>query len=362
MHNVNSDIRTSSTLSSNFYSSKKKFKEVIDKIFAKSWHLITDDTHFDEENYVYPFILMDNVLPEPLFLIKNKNGIECFSNVCTHRGNILVKSPGKIHKTINCNYHGRSFDTNGNFLFMPCTEGMENFPSNKDDLPKISTKQWNQFIFTSLEPKFIFEDLIVDVDARVGWMPVKDFVFRKDLSNEYLINANWTLYCDNYLEGFHIPFIHKDLNEVLNYEEYSVECFKYSNLQIGYAKDKDLCFDLPKSSIDYGKNIAAYYFWLFPNIMLNFYPWGLSVNIIKPLSNGKTKVNFYSYVWKEELLDKGAGADVNKIELEDQEVVTSVQMGVSSRLYKSGRFSPNMEQGVHHFHTIIKDFMYENDK
>ncbi|GIS08480.1 MAG: hypothetical protein CM15mP112_05920 [Flavobacteriales bacterium] len=245
---------------------------------------------------------------------------------------------------------------------MPCTEGMENFPSNKDDLPKISTKQWNQFIFTSLEPKFIFEDLIVDVDARVGWMPIKDFVFRKDLSNEYLINANWTLYCDNYLEGFHIPFIHKDLNEVLNYEEYSVECFKYSNLQIGYAKDKDLCFDLPKSSIDYGKNIAAYYFWLFPNIMLNFYPWGLSVNLIKPLSNGKTKVNFYSYVWKEELLDKGAGADVNKVELEDQEVVTSVQMGVSSRLYKSGRFSPNMEQGVHHFHTIIKDFIYENDK
>ena len=59
---------------------------------------------------------MDNVLPEPLFLIKNKNGIECFSNVCTHRGNILVKSPGKIHETINCNYHGRSFDANGNFF------------------------------------------------------------------------------------------------------------------------------------------------------------------------------------------------------------------------------------------------------
>jgi len=131
---------------------------------------------------------------------------------------------------------------------------------------------------------------------------------------------------------------------------------------LGYGKDNELCFDLPESSIDYGEKIAAYYFWLFPNIMLNFYPWGLSINIIKPLSKDKTKVNFYSYVWNEDFLNKGAGADVNKVEIEDQEVVTSVQKGVNSRLYKSGRFSPNMEQGVHHFHTIIKNFMSNNDK
>tara|TARA_B100001093_G_scaffold520485_1_gene616622 strand:- start:56980 stop:58068 length:1089 start_codon:yes stop_codon:yes gene_type:complete len=362
MLNVNNDIEVSSTLSSKFYSSKEIFNEVVENIFVTSWHLISDDSYFVEENYAFPFFLMDKVLPEPLFLVKNKNGIECFSNVCTHRGNILIKKYGKINKTINCNYHGRSFDNMGNFLFMPCTERMKNFPTKRDNLPKISTSKWNQFIFTSLNPKFSLNDLTKDVDKRVGWMPISDFVYRKDLSNKYIINANWTLYCDNYLEGFHIPFIHKDLNNVLNYEEYSVECFKYSSLQIGYGKDNELCFDLPESSIDYGKKIAAYYFWLFPNIMLNFYPWGLSINIIKPLSKDQTKVNFYSYVWNEDLLNKGAGADVNKVEIEDQEVVTSVQKGVNSRLYKSGRFSPDMEQGVHHFHTIIKNFMSNNDE
>jgi len=362
MLNVNNDIEVSSTLSSKFYSSQDIFNEVVENIFVTSWHLISDDSYFVEENYAFPFLLMDEVLPEPLFLVKNKNGIECFSNVCTHRGNILIKKHGKIKKTISCNYHGRTFDNMGNFLFMPCTERMKNFPTKRDNLPKISTSKWNQFIFTSLNPKFSLNDLTKDVDKRVDWMPISDFVYRKDLSNEYIINANWTLYCDNYLEGFHIPFIHKDLNNVLNYEEYSVECFKYSSLQIGYGKDNELCFDLPESSIDYGKKIAAYYFWLFPNIMLNFYPWGLSINIIKPLSKDKTKVNFYSYVWNEDFLNKGAGADVNKVEIEDQEVVTSVQKGVNSRLYKSGRFSPNMEQGVHHFHTIIKNFMSNNDK
>ena len=116
-------------------------------------------------------------------------------------------------------------------------------------------------------------------------------------------------------------------------------------------------FNLPKESKDYGKKIAAYYFWLFPNIMLNFYPWGLSVNIITPLSVNKTRIQFKTYVWKEDLLNKGAGADVNKVELEDQEIVRKVQKGVNSRLYKRGRFSPTMEQGVHHFHNLIRQFI-----
>ena len=117
MLNVNKDIEISSTLSSEFYSSQDIFNEVVENIFVTSWHLISDDSYFGEENYAFPFFLMDEVLPEPLFLVKNKNGIECFSNVCTHRGNILIKKHGKIKKTISCNYHGRSFDNMGNFLY-----------------------------------------------------------------------------------------------------------------------------------------------------------------------------------------------------------------------------------------------------
>ena len=94
--------------------------------------------------------------------------------------------------------------------------------------------------------------------------------------------------------------------------------------------------------------------------MFNFYPWGLSMNIITPLSFNKTRVEFRSYVWNEELLNTGAGADVNKVELEDQEIIKRVQKGVKSRLYKSGRFSPEMEKGVHHFHRLIQRFMDSN--
>ena len=64
-----------------------------------------------------------------------------------------------------------------------------------------------------------------------------------------------------------------------------------------------------------------------------------------------------SYVWDESKLDMGAGADLHKVELEDEEVVQQVQKGVSSRFYSHGRFSPKMEKGVHHFHTLISDFI-----
>ncbi|MAW20969.1 MAG: choline monooxygenase [Flavobacteriales bacterium] len=361
MENIKENIEESCTLPSSFYSSQSIFYKTIDKIFVKSWQFIIEDVTLSSINSAYPFTLIDAVLPEPLFLVRNDKGIECYSNVCTHRGNLLIDKPCLLKQSIVCGYHGRSFDFSGKFLSMPETKGMKNFPCKRDDLPKVNCSQWNQFVFTSLDPLFSLDALFYDIEQRVGWMPVKDFVYRKELSKEYTIDANWALYCDNYLEGFHIPFIHKELNSVLNYKDYEVEVFPYSSLQIGYGKNEDDCFDLPESSADFGKNIAAYYFWLFPNIMMNFYPWGLSMNIITPLSFNKTKIEFRCYVWNEELLNVGAGADVNKVELEDQEIIRKVQSGINSRLYKHGRFSPNMEKGVHHFHRLIQKFMSSSE-
>ena len=357
MKKIDIDIAKAATLQGEFYASNKNFNITLEKIFSRNWQFITDDSKLKENKAAFPFQFLSDLLPEPLVLINNEGDIICFSNVCTHRGNILINEPCVIKKHITCGYHGKQFDTCGKFKFMPKTEGMKNFPSIQDDLPELAVAKWRQFVFSSLAPDFKFEELIKDVEERVGWMPIEDFKFREDLSKDYYVKANWALYCDNYLEGFHIPFIHTDLNAVLDFNSYDVETFKYSNLQLGIAKDNDICFDLPRESKDYGIKIAAYYFWLFPNLMLNFYPWGLSVNIITPISVNETKVQFKSYVWDETKLDSGAGADLDKVELEDEEIVQQVQKGVASRFYKHGRFSPSMEQGVHHFHTLISDFM-----
>ena len=357
MKKINKDISIAATLEGDFYTSLEVFEISLEKIFACSWQFVSDDSKLKSDRSAFPFNFLGELLPEPLVVINNNGNINCFSNVCTHRGNILINDPCVVKKNITCGYHGKQFDSCGKFRFMPKTEGMRNFPSKKDNLENIASKKWRQFIFASLIPKFEFIELVKDLENRVGWMPIEDFKYREDLSKDYFVKANWALYCDNYLEGFHIPFIHDDLNSVLDFDNYDVEIFKYSNLQLGIASDDEVCFNLPKDSVDYGRKIAAYYFWLFPNIMLNFYPWGLSVNIITPISVNETKVEFRTYVWDESKLESGAGADLDKVELEDEKVVQDVQKGVSSRFYQNGRFSPKMEKGVHHFHCLISDFM-----
>ena len=129
--------------------------------------------------------------------------------------------------------------------------------------------------------------------------------------------------------------------------------FAWSSLQVGIARDDEDVFDLPPGSPDRGQRVAAYYFWLFPNLMLNVYPWGISVNIVSPLGVDQTRVTFLSYVWDASRLDRGAGAGLDRVEREDEAVVESVQKGVRSRLYDRGRYSPSREQGVHHFHRLL---------
>ena len=103
--------------------------------------------------------------------------------------------------------------------------------------------------------------------------------------------------------------------------------------------------------------MAAYYWWLFPNTMLNFYPWGLSLNFVQPLAPDRTRVSFRGYMRDVSRLAKGAGAELDQVEQEDEAAVESVQRGLRSRLYGRGRYSPSHERGVHHFHRLLCEFM-----
>jgi len=96
---------------------------------------------------------------------------------------------------------------------------------------------------------------------------------------------------------------------------------------------------------------------VFPNMMFNFYPWGLSLNVVKPISVRESKVSFYTYILNESKYNSGAGSNLDTVEFEDEQVVQNVQKGIRSRFYKQGRYSVTREQGTHHFHRIISSFM-----
>ncbi|HEY8928305.1 MAG TPA: aromatic ring-hydroxylating dioxygenase subunit alpha [Mucilaginibacter sp.] len=355
---VDADISKAQTLNTDFYTSREAFEQCREKIFAASWQFIGNTELIKENGDAYPFTLLENYLDEPLLLTKNKSGdINLLSNVCTHRGNIVVDKACKLNN-LRCRYHGRMFDLDGKFVSMPEFKEVKDFPSADDNLPGLPVFKWSKWLFTTLYNRYAPDLFFRDMIERVSWLPLDEFVFEPELSKVFNVNANWALYCENYLEGFHIPFVHAGLNAVIDFGEYATELFfPYSSLQLGLSKTADNCFDLPSTSPDYGKNVAAYYFWVFPNMMFNFYPWGLSVNVVEPVAVDQCRVKFFSYVWDDSKLEKGAGAGLDKVEMEDEEIVENVQRGIRSRFYKHGRYSVTREQGTHHFHRLLAEFM-----
>jgi choline monooxygenase len=168
------------------------------------------------------------------------------------------------------------------------------------------------------------------------------------------VQANWALYVENYLEPFHIAYVHQQsLGGALDYNAYRTELYPQSSLQVGVAAAGEDAFELPSGHADSGTRVAAYYWWLYPGVMLNFYPWGLSLNVVQPLAVNRTRVSFLSYVLDESRRGVGAGADVHRVEMEDEEIVESVQRGLRSRLYHRGRYAPHRETGTHHFHRLL---------
>lgn len=355
---VDPDIAKATTLHSDFYTSQEVFEQCREKIFAPSWQFIGSSELVKDSGDVHPLILLPDYLDEPLLLTKDKAAeVHLLSNVCTHRGNIVAEKACKLNN-LRCRYHGRVFGLDGKFASMPEFKEVENFPSKDDDLPALEMFKWSNWLFTAVNPADKPEIFFRDMIERVSWMPLDDFKLYPELCRTFYVKANWALYCENYLEGFHIPFVHAGLNAVIDFGEYATELFfPYSSLQLGLARNNENCFDLPETSPDYGKNVAAYYFWVFPNMMFNFYPWGLSVNVVEPASVGECRVRFISYVWDESRLDKGAGSGLDKVEAEDEEIVENVQLGVRSRFYKHGRYSVTREQGTHHFHCILAEFI-----
>ncbi|WP_235296538.1 aromatic ring-hydroxylating oxygenase subunit alpha [Portibacter marinus] len=351
---IDPDIRKASTLPACFYHDAEIFDLLLSEVLVKSWQWIGSSSDLlPLTHYAYPFELHN----EPLLLIKPANeDIVCLSNVCTHRGNILVHHPGKLRQ-LKCMYHGRRFEMNGQFKFMPEFQEAEQFPRPCDDLRDFSLGQWFSHLFVSLEPAIDFSQIVEVLNERVGHLPIDLHKLSKNHSKEYIVNSHWALYCDNYLEGFHIPFVHDDLNDVLDYGQYETILYDHAVLQVGYTDDSENVFDLPEEHLDYGRNVAAYYYWIFPNIMFNFYPWGLSVNVVKPISINRTKVSFISYIFDDSKVEEGAGAALDKVEREDEFVVENVHRGLRSKYYQAGRFSPTREKGVHHFHRLLAKYM-----
>jgi choline monooxygenase len=350
---IDEDITKAETLPASFYREKDWFEVSKGKVWEKSWIFIDNQSWQLHAGTLLPEVLLPEVLDEPVVLSMSPDGKRyCLSNVCTHRGKLVVTAACSGQRMLRCGYHGRCFRLDGTFKSMPEFDHTKNFPTEKDHLKQLPLENFFPLYFTSLDPCAPFTAFIQPVLERVSFLPLHTLTFHPDTSRDFEVKAHWALYVDNYLEGFHIPFVHPALNQAIEFDKYEYHLFEWGNLQIGIAADDEPHFNCPKDHIDAGKKIYAYYFWVFPNLMFNFYPWGLSLNVVEPRGHQLTKIKFRSYYFEGTSFEREKN-QLDITEFEDEEVVASVQQGIQGRFYERGRYSPNMEVNVHHFHRLL---------
>lgn len=355
---IHRDIRKASTPRGALYGDPERYQRQLDKVWISAWFYI-GGAPGEAPGSVRPLTLAEGSLDEPLVVVRDDEGeLRVLSNVCTHRANLVVAEPGVV-KQLRCRYHGRCFHLDGTVRSMPEFEGVDDFPSITDELAETLLWRYGPALFTALEPDAEVATVFEEAERWLGFIDPERLEPRPDLGRDYEVAAHWALYVDNYLEGFHVPWVHPGLSDALDYGSYRTELLESGVLQIGYAKDgdDDPVFELPRGHVDAraGRRVAAYYLWVYPNLMFNFYPWGLSLNCVEPLGPTRTRVRFRSFVSDPSKLDAGAGAELHRVELEDEAIVEQVQRGVRGRLYKRGRYSPTREQGVHHFHRLLQE-------
>lgn len=297
----------------------------------------------------------------PLVLTRGLDGsLNAFYNVCRHRAGLVARGCGN-RRSLQCQYHGWLYGLDGKLRNAPEFDGVEDF--NKEDfgLIPLRLESWGPFAFVNLDAS---APPLLEVLGRIPEETAgMDFeALRKVERRDYIVNANWKVYIDNYLEGYHIPIAHPGLFREVDYDRYRVDTFRYYSSQ--YAPIRPVRGEDSAGRIftELQGDEQAFYYWIFPNFMLNIYPGNVQINIIVPLSHDRTLTVFEWYY-----ADPGTpnswnnlqdGIDFsNNVQKEDIQICEDVWRNLETGVYRQGRYSVKRENGVHHFHSLMAEFL-----
>jgi choline monooxygenase len=301
------------------------------------------------------------VLDKPFFLQRGwrDTQLRLMPNVCTHAWYPLVPGASRGERLV-CAQHGRQFDGAGRVLSQP---GFKTF-RDCDQLAAFPTAEHGPLLYACLgKPRLPFAKLFAPVAASLGKLPLEKLERRAQAGELREVDGNWKQHAWNYMDKFHVQFIHKapgGLADAIDLAGYKTELNDGAALQWAYAKDPEAGFDpalLPERFRDAaGRRVFALWWFIFPGLTLNFYPWGLSVNLYEPVPGRpeKTLFRWFAYSWddakfarRDELWLSG------QVDAEDVEAMAQVRRGARSGFAPRGRFSPTEETGPHWFHRAV---------
>ena len=351
---VEQDLRRAETLPSSWYFDQSVFQQETARLFHGTWQLVAKAADLPASNtYVTA-----ELAGEPLLLTRDHTGtVRGFYNVCRHRAGPVAVGAGQ-RRALQCAYHGWSYGLDGRLLSAREMDGTENFDPICFGLVPIRTAAWGPLIFVNLDadgPAFAddYGAVINEVAERGFDLGAMQPVERRD----YVIECNWKVYVDNYLEGYHIPIVHPGLFQELDYERYEVETFRNYSKQFAPVRPAEGDAERRYGRYDTtpGDEAQALYYWVFPNLMLNIYPDNISTNVILPLGIDRT-LTIFEWFATPNTPAEDMEATIqfsDEIQQEDIGICEKVQRGLRSKSYDRGRFSARRENGVHHFHRLL---------
>jgi choline monooxygenase len=323
----------------------------LQSVFSRNWQAVGRLAQLEKPgDYITA-----SVANEPIVVVRGRDGkLRAFYNVCRHHAMTVMNEPCGHAEHMRCPYHGWTYNLEGELRGMTEFEGVKNFERADNGLVPVRVEPWENFVFVNLDPNAAslhdFLGSLVKLVKPLGFGQLK-FVERRS----YIQNCNWKVYVDNFLDGgYHVPHMHKGLNSVLDYTNYTIEnvdrcCVQSSPVSVDAKSEA--------SAAATRKGDRAYYFWQYPNFMLNWYEGYLDTNLVLPLGVDRCQVIFDFYF--------GDTSEANMpyvrqsmgvselVQQEDIVICDGVQRGLSSRAYQAGRLSVRREAGEHLFHRLL---------
>jgi len=350
-YDANAPLENAWTIPSSWYTDPRIADREARTVFSRTWQMIGRADQLREPGQY----VTATVAGEPVVAVRGSDGrLRAFFNVCRHHAAEVMTEPcGKTH-LLRCPYHGWTYSLEGQLKGTPDFSGVRDFDKGTIGLAPVDAEIWENWAFVRLAPggPGLEESLGADLVARCRDLELGRFQWVQ--RRHYQFDCNWKVFVDNYLDGgYHVPHLHKGLDSVLDYGRYTIEnggrfCLQKSPVVSAGA-------EAATGAVRRGE--WAYYYWIHPNFMINWYEGVMDTNLVLPVSVDRTEVifDFYFADVSEAARERNlASIDVGqRIQDEDTAICKSVQKGLRSRAYRAGRLSVRREAGEHLFHRLL---------
>jgi choline monooxygenase len=376
-------VDLASTLIPDAYVSDDFHALELDRIFGRSWVPVGVTDELAEPG---SYVVVD-VGGRSLIVCRNRDGeLRAHHNVCRHRGSRLCEDGrGRVERFFQCPYHAWAYDLDGRLLGTPLftpeagipddqravfdMSGVTSFDRADYGLHPARIDTWGCLVFVCLDPEAppIAEEL-GDLPGRLaGYRLGEQRLLR---SVEYEIAANWKLVAENFMEYYHLPWVHPGLVKVSPMKAH--HRWQGAGMYVGFCTspiasntDGGGWQGLPAvSTLDDDDAVSARFVWLFPNVAVNALPNHTFVFLARPTAAGATSETAYLLAHPDSIEGAGDALDAetealirfwDEVNREDIAIVERVQAGLADPAYTGGRMCYRFEEPVHRFQNMVVD-------